>query len=175
LCARHFPVIFSFPPPAAPRCCSQGQLESLVEKNYYLNRSAKDAYRSYILAYASHSLKHIFAVHLLDLAAVAKGFGFSTPPRVNLNVSATGHGHSQAGKGGRGEDGDEEEEGAGSGSRQRGGGGHASHAKFAASRIADPRKRAAAVMKLKAGTGHSFSASNPYGKRAAGDARQFTR
>jgi ATP-dependent RNA helicase DDX18/HAS1 len=163
-------------------CCSlrcffrlQGQLESLVEKNYYLNRSAKDAYRSYILAYASHSLKHIFAVHLLDLAAVAKGFGFSTPPRVNLNVSATGHGHSHVGKGGRGgEDGDEEEEG-GSGSRQRGGGGHASHAKFAASRIADPRKRAAAVMKLKAGTGHSFSASNPYGKRAAGDARQFTR
>lgn len=27
----------------------------------------------------------------------------------------------------------------------------------------------------KRGTGHSFSASNPYGKRAAGDTRQFIR
>ena len=35
----------------------QGQLEKLVAKNYYLNHSARDAYRSYVLAYASHSLK----------------------------------------------------------------------------------------------------------------------
>lgn len=163
----------------------QGQLEKLVEKNYYLNRSAKDAYRSYILAYASHSLKHIFAVASLDLAAVARGFGFATPPRVNLNVSATGHGggsgkpKSGGDEDGEGEDGEDDAAaggaGAGSFGVRRGGGGHAHAAKKGLSQIMDPKKRTAALMRLKAGTGHAFSASNPYGKRAAGDARQFTR
>lgn len=41
--------------------------EKLVSNNYYLNKSAKDAYRSYILAYNSHSMKDIFNVHQLDL------------------------------------------------------------------------------------------------------------
>lgn len=45
----------------------QSQLERLVEKNYYLHTSARDAYRSYILAYNSHGLKDIFNVHTLDL------------------------------------------------------------------------------------------------------------
>jgi ATP-dependent RNA helicase DDX18/HAS1 len=53
----------------------------LVEKNYYLNQSARDAYRSYILAYNSHQLKDIFNVHRLDLQAISKSFGFSGPPR----------------------------------------------------------------------------------------------
>lgn len=48
----------------------QAQLERLVEKNYYLHKSARDAYRSYLLAYASHSHKHIFDVHALDLQKV---------------------------------------------------------------------------------------------------------
>ena len=39
--------------------------------NYYLNQSAKDAYRSYILAYNSHSMKDIFDVHRLDLQVKA--------------------------------------------------------------------------------------------------------
>lgn len=38
-----------------------------VEKNYYLHQSAREAYRSYILAYNSHQLKDIFNVHRLDL------------------------------------------------------------------------------------------------------------
>lgn len=62
----------------------QAQLEKLVAKNYYLNRSARDAYRAYMLSYASHSLKHIFNVTTLDLTAVSRGFGFDVPPRVNL-------------------------------------------------------------------------------------------
>uniref|UniRef100_A0A2P2KGI4 ATP-dependent RNA helicase n=1 Tax=Rhizophora mucronata TaxID=61149 RepID=A0A2P2KGI4_RHIMU len=45
----------------------QSHLEKLVGNNYYLNKSAKDAYRSYILAYNSHSMKDIFNVHRLDL------------------------------------------------------------------------------------------------------------
>ena len=68
----------------------QSQLQRLIEQNYYLNRSARDAYRSYLLAYASHSHRDIFNVHQLDLQAVASAFGFTTPPRVDLAFSAKG-------------------------------------------------------------------------------------
>lgn len=68
----------------------QSQLQRLIEKNYYLNRTARDAYRSYILAYASHSHRDIFNVHNLDLQAVGVGFGFTSPPRVDLALSAKG-------------------------------------------------------------------------------------
>ncbi|KAL9181274.1 hypothetical protein ACHAXT_010079 [Thalassiosira profunda] len=92
----------------------QSQLQRLIEKNYYLNCAARDAYRSYLLAYASHSLRDIFDVHELDLAAVGRAFGFTAPPR-----------------GGKGKGGN-------------------------------------------MGNGHSFSASNPYGRKAKGDRRQFS-
>ena len=45
--------------------------EKLVASNYYLNKSAKDAYRTYLLAYNSHSMKDIFDVHRLDLQVKA--------------------------------------------------------------------------------------------------------
>lgn len=109
----------------------QSQLTKLIEKNYYLNKSAREAYRSYLLAYASHSHKDIFNVHELDLQAVARGFGFSVPPRVDLSLSA---------KGPKG-------------------------------RVKTAHKGAQKFQK----SGHKFSASNPYGKREAGDARQFSR
>jgi ATP-dependent RNA helicase DDX18/HAS1 len=112
----------------------QSQLEKLVEKNYYLHQSARDAYRSYLLAYNSHAMKDIFNVHRLDLQAVAASFGFSCPPKVNLNLD------SNAAKFRR------KVGSAGNGSRPEG-----------------------------QGSGHRFSASNPYGKRAQGDKRQFTR
>lgn len=41
--------------------------EKLVGTNYYLNKSAKEAYRSYILGYNSHTMKDTFNVHRLDL------------------------------------------------------------------------------------------------------------
>ena len=66
----------------------QSQLERLVEKNYYLHQSARDAYRGYILSYNSHQLKDIFNVHTLDLQAVAKSLGFSAPPRVRHMLDA---------------------------------------------------------------------------------------
>lgn len=68
----------------------QSQLQSLIEKNYYLNRAAREAYRSYLLAYASHSQREIFNVHELDLQALGLAFGFTTPPRVDLAFSARG-------------------------------------------------------------------------------------
>ncbi|KAI4130476.1 MAG: hypothetical protein LQ338_001707 [Usnochroma carphineum] len=67
----------------------QPQLEKLISQNYYLNKSAKDGYRSYLQAYASHSLRSIFDVHKLDLNKVAKSFGFQTPPRVDITLGAS--------------------------------------------------------------------------------------
>lgn len=87
----------------------QSQLENLIDKNYYLNKSAKEAYKCYVRAYDSHSLKvcsffhrehcsvwirlkgrsfqDIFDVNNLDLIAVSKSFGFSVPPYVDLPIS----------------------------------------------------------------------------------------
>ena len=44
-------------------------------------QSAKEGYKSYVRAYASHSLK-VFNVQSLDLKKVSKSFGFETPPWV---------------------------------------------------------------------------------------------
>ncbi|KAH7728325.1 putative ATP-dependent RNA helicase pitchoune [Aphelenchoides avenae] len=65
----------------------QPQLEKLVSQNYYLNKSAKEAYKGYVRAYDSHSLKEIYDVNTLDLVQVAKSFGFNAPPFVDLPVS----------------------------------------------------------------------------------------
>ena len=67
----------------------QSQLEKLISQNYYLNKSAKDGYRSYLQAYASHSLRTIFNVNKLDLVKVAKSFGFPSPPRVDITLGAS--------------------------------------------------------------------------------------
>lgn len=117
------------------------QMTMLIEKNYYLNKSARDAYRSYLLSYASHSHKDIFNVHELDLQGIGKAFGFSVPPRVDVNFSARGDKSSRGGGKRKHLEGDE------------GGGGKKQ--KYSKS-------------------GHTFSADNPYGKRAPDDKRQFS-
>lgn len=61
------------------------QLEKLISKNYFLNQSAKEAFKSYVRAYDSHQLKTIFNVDTLDLAKVALSFGFTVPPVVDLS------------------------------------------------------------------------------------------
>ena len=106
----------------------QPEFERLIEKNYYLHQSAREAYRGYILAYNSHQMKDAFNVHRLDLQAVCKSFGFTVPPKVPLTIESNASKHRKGGK----------DKGKGKGS-----------------------------------TGHAFSADNPYGKRAAGDKRQF--
>ncbi|KAG6211293.1 ATP-dependent RNA helicase [Claviceps purpurea] len=79
------PVVeFEFP--AKKIANVQSQLEKLIGKNYYLQQSAKEAFKSYLHAYASHSLRSVYDVHKLDLARVAKSFGFTTPPRVDINL-----------------------------------------------------------------------------------------
>eukprot|EP00842_Homolaphlyctis_polyrhiza_P002344 jgi/Hompol1/310/HPOL_002765-RA len=79
---------YQFPPNKIANV--QMQLERLIQKNYYLHKSAKDGYRSYLQAYASHSLKKIFDVGALDLTKVAKAYGFTVPPAVNLVLGASG-------------------------------------------------------------------------------------
>uniref|UniRef100_A0AAY4ETC8 ATP-dependent RNA helicase n=1 Tax=Denticeps clupeoides TaxID=299321 RepID=A0AAY4ETC8_9TELE len=67
----------------------QSQLEKLIEKNYYLHKSAQEAYKSYVRAYDSHSLKQIYNVETLNLPQVALSFGFKVPPYVDLNVHSS--------------------------------------------------------------------------------------
>ena len=112
----------------------QSNLEKLVQRNYYLNTSANEAYRSYLLAYGSHADKDVFDVNQLDLPSVALSFGLTVPPRVDLNF---GH------KGRKGR-------------------------KRARDAQGDKQKR-------QKGSGHAFSADNPYGKKPRGDRRQFSR
>jgi ATP-dependent RNA helicase DDX18/HAS1 len=50
--------------------------------------SAKEAFKAYIRAYASHSMKAVYDVNTLDVQNVAKSFGFRVAPFVDLGVSA---------------------------------------------------------------------------------------
>uniref|UniRef100_A0A0E0PYR5 ATP-dependent RNA helicase n=1 Tax=Oryza rufipogon TaxID=4529 RepID=A0A0E0PYR5_ORYRU len=72
---------------------SSFEQEKIVGGNYILNRSAKEAYKSYLLAYKSHSMKDIFAIHQLDLTSVAALFCFSEPPKVNLDLESSASKH----------------------------------------------------------------------------------
>ncbi|KAJ2755318.1 ATP-dependent RNA helicase [Coemansia pectinata] len=78
---------YQFPPSKVANV--QSQLEKLIEKNFYLNKSARDGYRSYLQSYASYQLKNIFNVNLLDLQKVGKAFGFTVPPNVNIAIGET--------------------------------------------------------------------------------------
>jgi len=76
---------YEFPPTKIANV--QLQLEKVVQKNYFLHQSAREAYRSYVQAYAQLSMKQVFNVHELDLLQVAKSFGFTHPPRVQLKIA----------------------------------------------------------------------------------------
>lgn len=64
----------------------QLQLENLITKNYFLHQSAKEAFKAYVRAYDSHSLKDAFDIATLDLVKVARSFGFTTPPAMDLKM-----------------------------------------------------------------------------------------
>ncbi|KAF8655918.1 hypothetical protein HU200_060872 [Digitaria exilis] len=79
---------------------SQSHFENIVGGNYFLHQSAKEAYRSYLLAYNSHSMKDIFCVHRLDLKKVAASFCFKDPPKVHLNLESNASKHRKMWKSG---------------------------------------------------------------------------
>jgi ATP-dependent RNA helicase DDX18/HAS1 len=103
----------------------------------------RDGFRSYLQAYASHSMKDVFNVHELDIAAVAKSFGFSAPPRICLDVLE------RAKK-----------------IRRRGGGGGFGDEWKNRDRLKD-------LIRKRLASGQRFRASNPHGKRDEQDRRQF--
>ena len=70
----------------------QPQLEKLISSNYALHSSAKDAYRSYLMSYASHAMKDVFNVHKLDMMEVASSFCFDNPPRIDFNLLGSNRG-----------------------------------------------------------------------------------
>ncbi|PZC75254.1 hypothetical protein B5X24_HaOG206516 [Helicoverpa armigera] len=80
----------------------QLQLEKLISRNYFLNQSAKEAFKSYLRAYDSHHLKTIFDIDTIDLAKVSKSFGFTVPPAVELKVANKGPPQKRKGGGGYG-------------------------------------------------------------------------
>eukprot|EP00026_Physarum_polycephalum_P006212 Phypoly_transcript_06254.p1 GENE.Phypoly_transcript_06254~~Phypoly_transcript_06254.p1 ORF type:complete len:581 (-),score=128.76 Phypoly_transcript_06254:41-1783(-) len=61
-------------------------IEDVVANNYYLFNSARQAYRAYLLSYATHSLKDTYDVFTLDLLSVAKSFGFTDVPKIDLQL-----------------------------------------------------------------------------------------
>ena len=75
---------FAFP--ANKVCNIQAQLEKLIESNYHLHKGSREAYRTYLYAYAAHAMKDCFDVSSLDLAKVARAFGFPAPPKVDLSA-----------------------------------------------------------------------------------------
>lgn len=81
--------LVEFELPASKVLNIQSQLEALIAKNYYLHQSAKEAFRAYLSAYSSHSLRSIYDIRKLDLIKVAKSFGFSTPPRVDITLGSS--------------------------------------------------------------------------------------
>lgn len=80
----------------------QLQLEKLISRNYFLNQSAKEAFKSYLRAYDSHHLKTIFDIDTIDLAKVSKSFGFTVPPAIELKVTNKGPPQKRKGGGGYG-------------------------------------------------------------------------
>lgn len=83
--------------------CIYKRIRILLEKNYWytitawkvnieelliLYQSTKEAFKDYVRAYYSHYLEQIFDfIENLDLAKVAKSFGFIVPPAINLKIS----------------------------------------------------------------------------------------
>ncbi|KAJ1696397.1 hypothetical protein LUZ63_004909 [Rhynchospora breviuscula] len=61
------------------------RLEKAVGENYYLNRLARDAYRSYISAYSSKLSKDVFNTENLNFQSVAASFCIPCPPKVDLS------------------------------------------------------------------------------------------
>lgn len=68
----------------------QPQLEKLMSKNYFLQASAKEAFKGYVRAYDSHQHKNVFNIDTLDLIKTAKCFGFEVPPFVDIGAFSSG-------------------------------------------------------------------------------------
>lgn len=118
-------------------------------------------------------------MHSLDLKAVARSFGFSSPPRVNINIESKAAHTRKAQKGGQGADYRRMKTGGwrcGEGSGRHGmwdcwPGRELQHGELMGATITS----LSSPPHPSSPSGHKFSAQNPYGARQAGDKRQFVR
>ena len=58
------------------------KLRDLVDQSYDMNRAAFYAYGAYLNNFRASLLKFIFKTEDIDVEALAKSFGFTSPPRV---------------------------------------------------------------------------------------------
>ncbi|KAH0575536.1 ATP-dependent RNA helicase HAS1 [Spironucleus salmonicida] len=59
------------------------EFKSVISTNYYLLKSAQEAFKSFIAAYASLGIKSIFDLIKIDLQKLAQSFGLPSAPRVD--------------------------------------------------------------------------------------------
>ncbi|OUC47287.1 DEAD/DEAH box helicase [Trichinella nativa] len=64
----------------------QDRLENLINNEFFLCISAKEAFTGYVRAYESHHMKDVFNVRSLDIGMVSKSFGFRTPLYIDLGL-----------------------------------------------------------------------------------------
>jgi ATP-dependent RNA helicase DDX18/HAS1 len=64
----------------------QDKYEKTIATNYYLNRSAIDAFNGFIRGYVAHSLKDAYDLDKLDVAGVSRSFGLTRTPFVNVQA-----------------------------------------------------------------------------------------
>ena len=84
-------------------------------------------------------------IFIFILTGVGKAFGFQVPPRIDLNLSARGDKKAPTSRTNQ------------------------------ARRVEGSQQGQQGGRKDFGSSGHAFSADNPYGKKAAGDKRQFSR
>ena len=66
----------------------QPQLEKLTSKNYFLNLSAKEAFKAYVRAYESHGLKHVSQLlHYSKSHFFVQKFNFDQKPNIFKSFS----------------------------------------------------------------------------------------
>ena len=58
----------------------QRRYERLVRRDVKLNKLGKEAYHSYLLAYASHKYRDVYDIHSMEKNMVARSFGFDKSP-----------------------------------------------------------------------------------------------
>nr|XP_027202143.1 ATP-dependent RNA helicase has1-like [Dermatophagoides pteronyssinus] len=66
----------------------QSQLEKIIQSTPELQKDAITAFKKFLLAYHSHSLKNIFQIEKLDIGKLAKSFALSTIPKYDLPALA---------------------------------------------------------------------------------------
>lgn len=55
----------------------QAKIENLIRNNYYLNRLAKEALKSFLHSYTNHFLKDVFCLRKINLRSFSRNFGLT--------------------------------------------------------------------------------------------------